>query len=289
MKQRWILRAAGLCTLLALVLADQNGWASASGRGQDTPKVTTRKDVAYYEGAGADATRHKLDLYLPEGKKIFPMLVFIHGGAWKNGSKDLYGRLANTFVSQGIGVAVANYRLSPAVQHPEHIKDVARSFAWVYKHAGELGVDPKRIFISGHSAGGHLVALLALDPKYLKEQGLGTDSIRGVIGISGPYSLTENMFPDVFGTDAAKRSDAFPLNHLRDQDAKVVPPFLILYADKDYAGLGPVAKLLAEGLAKQGVKNSIVEIADRDHISIVGRLGQADDPTAKQITAFVSP
>jgi len=205
--------------------------------------VATRKDLSYYMGEPADAQRHLLDLYLPEGKKGFPLILFIHGGAWRSGSKELYGPLAQNFVRRGIGVAVANYRLSPVVQHPEHERDVARAFAWLVKHAKEYDADPARLYVMGHSAGAHLVALLALDPKYLRAEGLTSASIRGVIGVSGPYALGVRGFENVFGEDEAKRFDAFPLSHVRDQEAKQLPPFLILAADGDYLGLPAVAKL----------------------------------------------
>src|SRR5690349_1354529 len=72
---------------------------------EDTPGVKVRKDVAYYDGPGADAIRHKLDLYLPEGKQDFPLMMYVHGGAWRSGSKEIYPRIAEVFVKRGIGVA----------------------------------------------------------------------------------------------------------------------------------------------------------------------------------------
>jgi arylformamidase len=270
--------------VLALVAI---GLSGALVRGQEAPKVEVRKGVAYYEGEGADAVRHRLDLYLPEGKKGFPLLLFIHGGAWRSGSKELYGPLGQTFARQGIGVAVANYRLSPGVQHPEHIRDVARSFAWVARHAKELGADPDRLYVSGHSAGGHLVALLALAPAYLKAEGLSAERIRGVIAISGPYSLPGNSFGNVFGEEPAARAEAFPLNHVTDVETKKLPPFLLLYADQDYAGLPLSARTLQAALEKHGAKVASKEITERDHITIIARVAQPDDPTAKQIVDFI--
>jgi acetyl esterase/lipase len=278
--------------LVALRLA-----APLASRGAGLPKasqegISVRKDVAYYEGPPADRERHQLDLYLPAEKdgttrKGYPLLLFIHGGAWVFGNKNLYGPLAENFCRAGIGVAVANYRLSPGVQHPEHEKDVARAFAWLVHHAGELGADPNRLFVSGHSAGAHLVALLALDPRYLKAEGLTPHSIRGVIGISGPYIMGPTGFEKVFGNDPAKRAEAFPLNHLQDVPAKELPRFLILSADGDYPGLPACAKLLEAGLRKQGVPEERHEIPDRDHISIIVKIAQENDPTAKYVIDFV--
>jgi acetyl esterase/lipase len=273
-----------LAPLLAGCGMGRRAWAAPG-----EPAVAVRKDLTYFAGPAGEEKRHQIDLYLPEEKKEFPMLLFIHGGAWRFGVKDIYGYLGRALAARGIGVAVANYRLSPGVQHPEHVRDVARAFAWVAKHARELGADEKRLYLAGHSAGGHLVALLALDPRYLKAEGLNTDRIRGVIGISGPYALGPRLFPEVFGADEEKRADAFPLNHVRDQPGKNLPPFLLLYAEKDYAGLPALAQALQAALVKQGAASVLKEIPDRDHITIIGRVGSPDDLTTKMIVDFVKP
>src|SRR5688572_4475803 len=117
--------AAGVIAVTGSLLALQPG-ALAQDAG-----VEVRKDVTYFEGPAAEAKKHQLDLYLPKDRRGFPLMLFIHGGAWKTGSKDIYLFLGRAFATRGIGVAVANYRLSPGVKHPEHIKDVARAFAWV--------------------------------------------------------------------------------------------------------------------------------------------------------------
>src|SRR5438874_1699915 len=103
--------------------------------------------IAYYEGMDADPVRHKLDLYLPKDQKDFPVLFFVHGGAWRSGSKDLYGPLGTVFAKNGIGVVVINYRLSPKVQHPAHIEDVARAFAWTHKNIGKHGGKADQLFV----------------------------------------------------------------------------------------------------------------------------------------------
>ena len=100
--------------------------------------VETVKNVAYDPAPTADRVRHKLDLYLPKGAKDFPVMVFVHGGAWRSGNKDLYAPLGETFAKQGIGTAVVNYRLSDrkgTVKHPDHIRDVARAFAFTQAKA----------------------------------------------------------------------------------------------------------------------------------------------------------
>src|SRR6476660_1041513 len=126
-------------------------------------EVEKHKDLAYNTAKDADSVRHKLDLYVPKGAKDYPVMMFVHGGAWRSGNKDLYGPLGETFAKQGIGVAVINYRLTDSkgtVKHPDHVRDVAKAFAWVKANCGKYGGSKERLFVSGHSAGGHLVALL---------------------------------------------------------------------------------------------------------------------------------
>ena len=145
--------------------------------------------LKYYEGKKFDNRKHRLDLYLPEGKKKVPVVMWIHGGGWRQGDKGLYGRLGRRFAREGIGLAAISYRLSPKVRHPEHIRDCARAFAWLHRNVKEHDGDPDRLFIMGHSAGGHLAALLALDRKFLKEQKVPVQAIKGVIPMSGVYDI----------------------------------------------------------------------------------------------------
>jgi acetyl esterase/lipase len=173
-------------------------------RGDDRPlakpalpvyEVRSLRDQVYYDGPDADPVRHKLDLFLPKDKENFPVIFFIHGGAWVMGDKSFFGRYTDVgkcLARHGIGAVLPNYRLSPRVKHPEHIKDVARAFAWTARHIKDYGGDIQHIFVGGHSAGGHLSSLLVTDPSYLKQEGIDQSIIKGVIAVSGVY-----RFPDV--------------------------------------------------------------------------------------------
>ena len=103
----------------------------------------------------------------------------------------MYPLLGNRFAKLGIGVVIPSYRLMPKSPHPAQIEDTAAAFAWVYKNIAQYGGDPNRIYLAGHSAGGHLVALLALDPKYLNKYEIPLDAIKGVAAISGVYDVSK--------------------------------------------------------------------------------------------------
>lgn len=133
----------------------------------------TVKDVKYVPGSSKKA--HHLDVYLParpSGPSRAPVLVFVHGGGWRRGSKDMrpHREFAALFAGEGYITVVPDYRLSGEARHPAQIEDVAAAFAWTYRNIQRHGGDPRRIFVSGHSAGGHLVSLLAMDPRYLKKR-----------------------------------------------------------------------------------------------------------------------
>lgn len=249
-------------------------------------EVEVVKDIAYYEGDDADPGKHKLDLYLPKGQKEFPVLFFVHGGSWSSGDRKLYGGLGQVFGGNGVGTVVISYRLSPKVQHPEHVKDVARAFAWTYRNISKRGGNADQIFVSGHSAGGHLAALLATDDTYLKAEKLTAANIRGVIGLSGPYVILPNrIFEKAFGKDEDAVKNASPLKHVKEK----LCPFCLIYAEKDFLTLDLVAELFCKELQKCKVEASAIKMADRDHISIIRKaVANPDDPTTQAMLTFIA-
>jgi acetyl esterase/lipase len=249
-------------------------------------EVEATKDLPYYTGDDADKVRHTLDVYRPKGQKDVPVLIFVHGGAWVFGDKDFFGvhsAVGKAFARHGICTVVTNYRLSPGVKHPEHVKDVARAFAWTVKNIGKYGGKADQIFVCGHSAGGHLVSLLATDNTYLKAEGLSTDAIKGVIPLSGVYAIPDGFFKEVFGGEAAARKDAGPISHVREG----LPPFLIIYGDRDYPFCDVASKDFCKALKDKKVDAEALEIKKRDHFSIVGKMKDDDDATDDAILRFI--
>jgi acetyl esterase/lipase len=248
--------------------------------------VTTKRNIPYYDGADADPVKHKLDLFLPAEAKDFPVVLFVHGGAWMIGDKadfGIYAALGRMLASQGIGAVMTNYRLSPQVKHPEHIKDVARAFAWTQQHIAEYGGRSDQLFVSGHSAGGHLVALLATDESWLKAEGRSLKDIRGAVPISGVYRIPPGMFNSVFGTDPAARRAAEPTQ----QAGAGSPPFLIVYADRDFPFCDVMSEKFCRALSAQGVAAETLAVASRNHISIVLNAARNTDPCGEAIRDFV--
>jgi acetyl esterase/lipase len=242
------------------------------------PNVEVRRDIEYASGDAADAAKHKLDLYLPKGKTNFPVMVFYHGGSWRSGDRSNYPLLGNRFAQAGIGVAIPSYRLMPKAPHPAQIEDAAAAFAWVHKNIASLGGDVSRIYIVGHSAGGHLVALLALDPRYLKKYEIDADTaIKGVAALSGVYDVSHIAG---FG-DQGKQASPMQYVHAH------APPFLVTYCEWDYQSLPMQARDFAAALKAKFGPMKLVYVPGESHISEIVDVIKDGDVTASSIIDFI--
>lgn len=242
--------------------------------------VEVHRDILYTSGAPEDEAKHKLDLYLPKGKRNFPIFFFVHGGAWRSGDRSRYAALGNRFASEGIGVAVPSYRLAPKDPHPAQIEDVAAAYAWVVKNIERYGGDRARINIGGHSAGGHLVALLALDDRYLQKHGLTPREIQGVVAMSGVYSI--QGLENVFGNHQRQAS---PMTYIKPG----APRFAITYCQWDYARLPLQAHQFHEALLKAGTASELVYVPGENHISEIVHAANQGDLTAATILRLIGP
>jgi acetyl esterase/lipase len=203
------------------------------------------RDLAY----GSDA-RQKLDLYIPDAlKSPAPVLLFFYGGTWQSGKKDYYLALGQAFATRGILVAIADYRLYPQVKYPAFVEDGAMAFHYVRNSVTEYGGDPSRVFIAGHSAGAYIAVMLASDPRYLAEVNENLHSIRGVIGIAGPYDFLPLKDADlvaIFG--GPNREETQPVNYI---DGKR-PPMLLVAGAADTTVLPRNTQRMAERLRAVG-------------------------------------
>ncbi len=160
-------------------------WQAWSADARRAPGVLT--DVAYGHGPG-----ETLDLFLPPrraGAGLAPVMVFIHGGYWRSLDKADHSFVAKPFVEQGAVVVVPNYALCPAVTIPDIAVQMVRALAWTWHHIATHGGDPDRITVAGHSAGGHLAAMLlgALWPQW--DADLPASVVLNSLSISGLFDL----------------------------------------------------------------------------------------------------
>ncbi len=195
--------------------------------------------------------RQKLDVYLPRDGKIKATIVYFYGGGWISGARWYYRLFGRMMAARGFAVIVPDYHLYPQVRFPAFIEDAALAFKWVHDNLGRWGGHRSRLFVMGHSAGAHIATMLALDPKYLATQGLTPSTIRGVIGLAGPYTFDPLKWPGtktVFAPAAQTPDLARPIKLVR-ADA---PAMLLLHGKRDRIAGAHASQHLAEALTKAG-------------------------------------
>lgn len=193
-----------------------------------------KRDIPYR--SGDDLTdymrnRCRLDLYLPRKDKNFATVVWFHGGGLKQGKKQIPRGLRR----KGIAVVAVNYRLSPKVKSPAYIEDAAAAVAWTFRNIEQYGGSSKRIFVSGHSAGGYLTSMIGLDKRWLRAHHIDANDIAGLIPYSG-HTITHFTVRAERGIDGKQPviDELAPLFHVR----KDAPPLLLITGDRDKEMLG---------------------------------------------------
>ncbi|MGI8898253.1 MAG: alpha/beta hydrolase, partial [Pyrinomonadaceae bacterium] len=138
-----------------------------------------KKDMCYHPKPGKNRSLQSLDVYAPESasrNRLHPVILFMHGGGWRASDKNdplgVHANVCKALAGRGLVAVNVNYRLAPRVKHPEPVRDAAYALRWTRENISDYQGDPERLFLSGHSAGGHLAALIALDANYLDDVGL---------------------------------------------------------------------------------------------------------------------
>lgn len=175
--------------------------------------------------------RCKLDIYYPENLKDCPTVIWFHGGGLTSGNKSIPTKLKKS----GMIVIAVNYRLLPKVTISECLGDAAAAIAWTFKEVEKYGGNKKKIFVSGHSAGGYLTAMIGLDKKWLKEYSIDADSLAGLIPFSGQV-ISHFSYRKMNGIDNLQPTiDEFaPLFHVR----KDAPSLILITGDRELELLG---------------------------------------------------
>lgn len=257
----------------------------------DLPRV--QRDVAYVEKGGAANT---LDVYAPASGQNLPVMIWIHGGGWRHGDKSNVQLKPKAFNDHGFVFVSLNYPLDEKADYSRQAGDLARAVRWVHEHAKEFGGSPEQIFVMGHSAGAHLVALLATDQRYLAAEQLKLSDLQGVILLDGAgYDIPtqirlarlprmKEMYLSVFGNDLTKQQDASPLSHVAQ--GKHIPPFLILYVS-ERRDSRLQSNALAERLVSAGTSAKAIPAANKTHATINREIGAPDDAPTTAVFDFL--
>lgn len=198
------------------------------------------KDVSYLKEK--NKYERKLNIFVPRKKSENPMpvLIFVHGGNWNSGNKNLYGFIGRNFAKKGVITVIPSYTLSPDASYDEMTREIAATIEWTKNNIKEYNGSTKHIFVTGHSAGGHLVALATMNPKY----GVEVGTVSGIIlndaaGLDMNNYLqsypptSENNYLTTWTNVSEEWKNASPINFINDK----TPPFLIYVGKKTYPSI----------------------------------------------------
>ncbi|WP_375444557.1 alpha/beta hydrolase [uncultured Fibrella sp.] len=241
------------------------------------------RDIPYKATTAPDFSPEKnvLDVYRPNKKadKPYPVVVFIHGGNWNSGSKNIYWFIGRRLAKQGIVAVIISYRLSPGVLVPAMATDCAQAVAWTSLHIANYGGDPNRIYVMGHSAGGGLAALLATDDTLFEKLGMARNPVKGAIlddpaGINMYDYLKKMEFPSdkqyltSFGADPEGWRSVSPLYKVKAG----APPMLLYTGEKTYPSIISGTEALHKKLLSLGIKSQYTVIPGKAHVPMVKQL-----------------
>ncbi len=228
---------------------------------------SNEKIVRNVEFATPGGKSLRLDLYLPKSNHPVPMVMWIFGGSWKFGSKGYHINLRD-LTRSGIAVAAIDYRLSGTAIYPAQLEDCQSALAWLRAHGAEYGIDPKRIGVSGESAGGHLAALLGTVE--------GKSKVQAVCALYPPTNLVslgrkyaspdrrsdiERLLGGPIETKLALAQEASPV----DRVSADAPPFLIIHGAQDTLVPMEQSQELDRKLKRVGVESRIIVVPDKGH------------------------
>jgi arylformamidase len=215
----------------------------------------------------------QLNVFVPrkaEGKKL-PVLIYVHGGNWNSGNKNIYGFFGRNFAKKNVITVITSYTLSPDATYDQMASEIASAIKWVETDIEKYGGHPKKLFVTGHSAGGHLVALATMNPKYGVEEG----TVSGIIlndaaGLDMKHYLeqipptSENDYLNTWTNNPKEWKNASPIYFLNDK----TPPFLIYVGTKTY----PSIKVANERFVKKlntFQKDITPVLVDKKHIPMI--------------------
>lgn len=244
-------------------------------------RTRTLLDVPY----GPDP-KHRLDLYLPSAPvSSAPVLIFLHGGSWTHGYKEWMGFMALALVDLPAVFIAANYRLAPAHRFPAQLEDTLALLGWAQAHIAQHGGDPSRVFIGGHSAGGHLAALACLRRDLWLRHGLGEAVVRACFPVSTTFDY-RGIAEDA-GSFLARPDDAAAASPVAYVEGNRVP-FLVAWGSADFERARRTSRDMVAALTKTGALTRNMEIPGADHFQMSLDLGDAAHPWTRAVRSWLA-
>jgi acetyl esterase/lipase len=262
--------------------------------------IDVRLDVAYL--AGSRDPKQQLDLYLPTGARgPFPLIVFVHGGYWKPLDRrwlqpllGTHGNVGGALARRGVAAAIIGYRQYPAVTRgDDSLDDIAHALRFAHENAASWGADPRRIYLMGHSAGGQLVSLIALDPRILNRNAVDPAWVAGFISADGIFDLEASLaylkpkeskiLAELFGTTPSSLLEHSPISFVGREHAPLL--FVDSTSDEPICLDGFRAMRSRFTGVEHGAK--FVELQGLGHNEIIVRVGMRSDPLTDLVMDFI--
>ena len=235
----------------------------------------------------------KVDVYVPDDAPAdLPVLVFAHGGAWTHGYKEWMGLMAPPILAAPAILVSVSYRLAPASRFPVPLEDCLAALQWVHGNIARFGGDPNAIYVGGHSAGGHLYALLALSPERIQHAGLPADVIKGCFPVSSQLNLVFSNPPpgsgeariyEMFLADAKDAEAASPLHQVKGNGV----PFFVSYGGNDFPRIIASNLLFIDALRQQPAPLRTAVYADHTHFDTALAMADAEHPWVRTVVQWM--
>jgi acetyl esterase/lipase len=250
---------------------------------KDAGSELIARSVAY-----GDDPQQKLDIYKPvQVQAQLPILIFVHGGSWKDGNRADYEFTGRAFAARGYLTLVMSYRTLPKNAYPDFVEDVALVVKWASLNCAQYDGDVKNIFAVGHSAGAYNIALAILDKHYLKDAGVDPSIIKGVATLAGPFDFVPLDSPITIAT----------FGHLKDLMATQpityasagAPPFLLLHGTADKTVKPRNSRSLFKHLMNAGAHPKLIEYENVSHVGImldIAKSLRGNAPVLDDVVAF---
>ncbi|MEO7503724.1 MAG: alpha/beta hydrolase [Sphingomicrobium sp.] len=286
-RRTWLAAGGAALGLAALVGCTPAGLLNSVSRVSGDTGVKRAVEGAAY----GPLARQRLDVWVPAKRPAgaMPVILFFYGGGWVSGDRADYGFVGRAFAARGFVTIVADYRLVPQVRFPAFLQDGALAIKWARDHVAHYGGDPKRIALSGHSAGAYEAAMLALDRHYLADVGVDPGIVRAAALLATPadfYPFTEQRGRDALGA-WPRPEETQPITFAR-ADA---PPMLLMHGTADTVVRPYNSQRLAAKLKALGAPVELKLYPGKSHIDLVKSLSptfRGSTPALADSVAFLN-
>ncbi len=253
-----------------------------------TKKIT---DIDYLQDNSKLKDVPKLNIFVSKSPKTenLPVIFFVHGGNWNSGNKGTYGALGRNFAQTGFVTVIPDYTLSPDANYDQMTMEVAEALRWTQKNISKYGGDPSQIYVSGHSAGGHLVALAVMNPKYnIDEKEIAGIILNDAAGLDMKNYLQKHPptnaqdYLATWTNDPKQWHDASPIYYINQN----TPPIMMYVGTKTYKSIKDANENFFNVL--QAFQPNVEPIfVDKSHIAMALQYFSSGSPRFGEIKDFV--